>query len=151
MKPFPLIILLIFFISGGCIGLLVGQKTAPKEVAGVNCVPASHEEIDSFYTTTLGVTNKQKQALAPIEKEYLKKKQNFTAQMAEANFNLANIIEEKGYEAPEVAHAVMEIHKAMGDLQHLTLQHLAEVKGVLTQEQAELLKNHVVQRLRQNL
>lgn len=150
MKPLPLIMLLVFFFSGTSIGVFVGQKTAQKNVAGVNCMPASHEEIDSFYTHTLGVTDEQKQALAPIEKEYLKNKHIYTEKMTAANYKLADIIEQKGYEAPEVADVVMEIHRAMGRLQHLTLQHLAQVKSVLTKEQAELLKDHVVQRLRLN-
>ena len=150
MKPISVIMLLVFFFSGASIGMFFGQKTAMNSMSGVNCVPASHEEIDFFYTTTLGVTSEQKQALVPIEQEYLELKQTYTEQMAQANRNLANIIEQEGFEAPEIAHAVMEIHKAMGDLQHLTLQHLAEVKGVLTKEQAGLLSDHVVERLRQN-
>ena len=70
--------------------------------------------------------------------------------MAGANRTLSDIIEKGGYEAPEVGDAVMEIHRAMGGLQHLTLQHLAQVESVLTKEQADLLKDHVVQRLRLN-
>lgn len=150
MKPLSILMLLVFLFSGASIGLFVGQKTAQKNAAGVNCMPASYEEIDSFYTRTLGVTDEQKQALAPIEKEYLKQKQMYTEQMASANYKLADTIEQKGYEAPEVADVVMDIHRAMGRLQHLTLQHLAQVKSVLTKEQANLLKDHVVQRLRLN-
>ncbi len=150
MKPFSIILLLVFFFSGASIGLLIGQKTAPKQPQYTNCMPASHDEIDSFYTSTLGVTEEQRNILAPIEKDYLKEKKTYIEQMAEANYKLAGIIEQEGYEAPEVAEVVMEIHKAMGSLQHLTLQHLAKVKSVLTQEQAERLKDHVVMRLRQN-
>lgn len=150
MKPISIIMLLVFFFSGASIGLLIGQKTAPHRTQYTNCMPASHDEIDSFYTSTLEVTEEQKRLLAPIEKDYLKEKQAYTKQMAAANYKLANIIEQKGYEDSDVAEVVMEIHRAMGALQHLTLQHLAQVKSVLTKEQAELLKNHVVQRLRQN-
>jgi len=150
MKPFPIVLLLVFFFSGASIGLFVGQKTAPKHPQYTNCAPASHDEIDAFYTSTLGVTEEQRDILAPIEKDYLKEKQTYIEQMAAANYKLAGIIEEKGYEAPDVAEIVMQIHMAMGSLQHLTLQHLAKVKSVLTKEQAEQLKNHVVMRLRQN-
>lgn len=149
MKPISLVLLLVFFFSGASIGLFIGQKTATK-TQYISCVPASHEDIDSFYTGTLGVSEDQKQLLAPIEKEYLKEKQIYVEQMAMANSRLADIIEQKGYEAPEVAGVVMEIHRAMGSLQHLTLQHLADVKSVLTTEQADRLKDHVVMRLRQN-
>jgi hypothetical protein len=150
MKPFSIVLLLVFFFSGASIGLLIGQRTAPKQTQHTNCVPASHDEIDSFYTSTLGVTEKQRDILAPIEKDYLKEKQTYIEQMAAANYKLAGIIEQKGYEDPDVAEVVMEIHRAMGSLQHLTLQHLSKVKSVLTKEQAERLKDHVVMRLRQN-
>jgi len=148
MKIFPIIVLAIVFLSGSSIGLLIGQKTAPVNVQNAHCVPASHNEIDTFYTTTLGVTKEQRLQLAPIEAEYLKQKQIYTQQMAAANLKLAKIIEQKGYEDVEVADVVMEIHRPMGALQHLTLQHLAQIQTVLTAEQAEVLKHHVVQRLR---
>ncbi|TKB10792.1 Spy/CpxP family protein refolding chaperone [Desulforhopalus sp. IMCC35007] len=149
MKPISVILLLVIFFSGASIGLFVGQKTAPKPQQ-MNCVPASHDDLDSFYTKTLEATGEQRQLLAPIEKEYLIEKQTYIDQMAAANHKLADILEQKGYEDPEVAGVVMEIHRAMGSLQHLTLQHLARVKSVLTPEQAERLKDHVVMRLRQN-
>lgn len=150
MKPFSIALLLVFFFSGGSLGLLIGQRTAPKQTQHTNCAPASHDEIDSFYTSTLGVTEEQRDILAPIEKDYLEEKQTYIEQMAAANYKLAGIIEQKGYEDPDVAEVVMEIHRAMGSLQHLTLQHLSKVKSVLTKEQAERLKDHVVMRLRQN-
>jgi hypothetical protein len=149
MKPISLVLLLVMFFSGASIGLFIGQKTAPKP-QHMNCVPASHEDIDSFYTGTLEATEDQRRLLAPIEKEYLIAKQTYIDQMAAANHKLADIIEQKGYEDPEVAGVVMEIHRAMGSLQHLTLQHLAKVKSVLTTKQAKRLKDHVVMRLRQN-
>lgn len=150
MKPLSLILLLIFFISGASIGLFIGQKITPGHARHMSCVPASHDDIDSFYTGTLEVTEEQKRFLVPIEKKYNIEKQTYLDEMAGANDKLADIIEQKGYEDPEVADVVMEIHRAMGALQHLTLKHLADVKSVLTQEQAERLKNHVVMRLRQN-
>ena len=150
MKLFPIIVLVLVFLSGGSIGLLIGQKTAPGKAQNGHCVPASHDEIDTFYTTTLGVTKEQKLLLAPIEEAYLKQKQIYIEQMAAANNQLAQIIEQKGYEDEDVADVVMSIHRPMGALQHLTLQHLAQIKTVLTTEQAEVLQNHVVERLRHN-
>lgn len=150
MKPISIVLLLVFFFSGTSIGLFIGQKTAPEKSQKAVCVPASHDEIDSFYTNILEVTEQQKSLLAPIEQTYLKQKQGYTDQMAAANYKLADIIEQRGYEDPEIAEVVMDIHRAMGSLQHLTLQHLAKVKGVLTKEQSERLKDHVVLRLRQN-
>ncbi|PHR30220.1 MAG: hypothetical protein COA36_02215 [Desulfotalea sp.] len=151
MRPITVALLLVFFFSGVCLGLLIGQKTAPHYAHDINCESTSDAEMDFFYTSTLGVTDEQKDLLASIEKEYLKKKLTYTGRMAAANYRLADIIEQKGYEDPAVADVVMEIHRAMGALQHLTLRHLAQVKSVLTTKQAELLKDHVVQRLRQNL
>ncbi len=150
MKFLPIIMLVVFFLCGGSIGLLVGQKTAPSLSEKAHCVLASHDELDTFYTSILGVTEEQKKTLGPIEEEYLKEKRQYTEEMAAANHRLAKIIEEKGYKDENVADVIMDIHGAMGSLQHLTLQHLAQIQTVLTAEQAELLKDHVVERLRQN-
>ena len=70
--------------------------------------------------------------------------------MNSANNRLADILEQKGYEAPEIAAIVMEIHSAMGVLQHLSLKHLANLETVLTNKQSAILKKYAVQRLRQN-
>lgn len=150
MKFFPALMFAAIFLCGISIGLFVGQKTAPCIEGSGYCVPASGDELDTFYTSILGVTDSQKKQLAPIETEYLKQKAVYSEQMAKANIRLAEIIEEKGYGDEAVAQAVMNIHGPMGDLQHLTLQHLAQIRSVLTDEQAELLKAHVVERLRLN-
>jgi len=150
MKIFPLLLLLVIFLCGTSIGVFIGQKTAPYQQQSGYCVPASHDDIDTFYNTILGVTEEQRRSLAPIEKQYLKQKKIYTSQMADANRKLAQLIEDKGYDNEEVARTIMEIHTPMGGLQHLTLQHLAQIRSVLTDEQAELLKAYVVERLRQN-
>lgn len=150
MKKFPALLLAVFFLCGISIGIFIGQKTVKENRLDGYCVPASDDDIEDFYINFLGVTVEQKKLLRPIEEEYLKQKAVYTAQMADANGSLAEIIEVKGYNDVEVARAVMDIHNPMGALQHLTLQHLEQIRTILTDEQAELLKTHVVERLRQN-
>ena len=147
MKQIVVVIFLV--VCGGIIGIFIGQNTSPLLCKSNMCEPASPQEIESFYTDTIGVTEEQKQKLLDIEKEYLQEKEIYTKKMTVANNKLADVLEEKGYQAPEIAGIIMEIHTAMGVLQNLSLQHLATLETVLSAEQSALLKKYAVQRLRQ--
>ena len=59
--------------------------------------------------------------------------------MRQANQELAAAIaKSKGY-SPEVAAAVEKVHQHMGELQKASLEHLFEMRTVLTPEQGERL------------
>lgn len=150
MKPMSIIILLTFTFLGTCIGLLIGQKTAPQHTHHLDFAPASHAKLNAFYTSTLKVSEEQKRLLAPIEKNYHTLRQLHRSKLSRMNYELANLIEQKGYENPDVSRVVTEINKQTKALQHLILQHLTQVDGVLSKNQSEILKDYVVQRLRQN-
>lgn len=135
---------------GGTIGLFVGQKITSTNSQQNICQPASAQDIEIFYSQTVGVSEEQKKKLLEIEQNYQRQKTVYMQKMQSANNKLADTLEAKGYEAPEVAAIVMEIHSAMGMLQHLSLKHLANLETVLTQKQSIILKKHAVQRLRQN-
>lgn len=85
-----------------------------------------------------------------IERDYRKERDQFARQMHQANVQLAEIIENEGYESPKIRPAVAKIHTAMGELQALSLKHLSTIETVLEPEQAALLKENAVSRLRLN-
>lgn len=144
------IVVIFLLLCGGIVGVFVGQKTAPILYQQNICQPASSEDIDDFYSNIVGVTEEQKKKLRKIEREYQNEKEIYTLKMNSANNRLADVLEHKGYQAPEISSIVMEIHSAMGVLQNLSLKHLADLETVLTKEQAAILKKYAVQRLRQN-
>lgn len=85
-----------------------------------------------------------------IEASYQEERDRYTEQMHDANLRLAEVIDQDGYESKKIEPLVAEIHSAMGDLQALSLSHLAEIEKVLEPAQAALLKQNAVTMLRQN-
>jgi len=140
----------VIFFCGAAIGLWIGQKTSPGESSGVACRPAVQGELDLFYTEVLKISDAQKSEILQIEKTYQGNRDQFTERMHMANMQLADVIEKEGYSSNKIGALVSEIHLAMGELQTLSLNHLAAIENVLNPEQATLLKSNAVARLRQN-
>lgn len=87
----------------------------------------------------LHVTPAQHKALEPIEARYAERERALREKMRQANLELAAAIaKSKGY-SPEVAAAVEKVHQHMGELQKASLEHLFEMRTVLTPEQSERL------------
>ncbi len=140
----------IILISGISIGFWIGQNTASQTAMTATCRPVVQGELDQFYTEVLKITDRQKEQLLQIENEYQASKTLYTQNMRAANLSLAEVIEQEGYESKKIKPLVVTIHGAMGELQNLSLTHLASIEAVLTSEQAKILKQKAVARLRQN-
>ena len=150
MKMKILLYLAVFFICGAAIGIWIGQRTISEGPLTTGCRPITQGELDLFYTEVLKISNDQKARIMNIEQDYQAKRDQFTEQMRQANLSLADVIEEEGYESGKIRPRVTEIHRAMGELQNLSLTHLAAIEAVLNPEQAALLKRNAVETLRQN-
>lgn len=145
-----LVYLLVVFLCGGAIGGWIGQQSRPQYPEDISCRPASRDELDYFYTNILKVSDSQKSSIMEREKVYQQKRDQLAAQMHLANMQLADLIEDEGYESPGIRTLVHKIHTVMGELQELSLTHLSSIEQVLEPEQAKLLKDNAVSRLRQN-
>ncbi len=87
----------------------------------------------------LRVTPLQHKALEPIEARHAERERALREKMRQANRELAAAIaKSKGY-SPDVATAVEKVHQHMGELQKASLEHLFEMRSVLTPEQSERL------------
>lgn len=150
MKLKIVIYLVVFFLCGTAIGVWFGQRTSPGAFSAAGCRPPSHAELDLFYTDVLNVSSEQKSQITEIEKNYQINRERFTKRMHLANMKLADVIEREGYESAGIQPLVTEIHAAMGELQTLSLTHLAAIEEVLEPKQASLLMDNAVARLRQN-
>ncbi len=140
----------VIFISGISIGFWLGQNTTSQDPMTATCRPVVQGELDQFYTEVLKITDTQKEQLLQIEKKYQASKTLYSQKMRDANLSLAEVIEQEGYESKKIKPLVVKIHGAMGELQNLSLTHLASIEAVLQPEQANILKQKAVARLRQN-
>ena len=89
--------------------------------------------------TQLGITEEQDRRLTPIEKRYAEEKKHYSEMLRLANVELGKAILEDRTDSARVRAAVGQIHEAQGELQNATLQHIFEMKSVLTPEQYEKL------------
>jgi Spy/CpxP family protein refolding chaperone len=89
--------------------------------------------------TQLGITEEQEKALEPVEQRYAEQKKHYGEMLRIANAELGKAILEDRSESERVKAAVARIHEAQGALQNATLQHIFEMKPVLTPQQYEKL------------
>ena len=96
---------------------------------------ASHE----WLHRELQLTPEQHKALEPIEAKFGERERRLAGQLRAANANLAHVLaEEKAY-TPRVAAQVEMVHHCMGELQKASIEHLYEMRAVLTPEQGDKL------------
>ena len=87
----------------------------------------------------LNITPAQHRALEPIEKKFAEQNRVLRERMRAANHQLAVAIRQGRPESPEISSAVGQIHLHMGELQRASIDHIFEMRSVLTPEQGEKL------------
>ncbi|MEO6739922.1 MAG: periplasmic heavy metal sensor [Chthoniobacteraceae bacterium] len=95
----------------------------------------SHGEIHA----QLGITHEQEEALKPIEQRYAEQKKHCGELLRIANDELGKAILEDRGDSPRVKAAVARIQQAQGELQNATLEHIFEMRAVLTPPQYDKL------------
>ena len=148
MKQFWQILFFLMIVACAAIGgVLIGQNFLGKSSAVHH-----HAEGDmhALFHHDLNLNAQQDKKLAVIEKDFRRQRALYEEQMKLANMELAEAIKGSGYYSPQVQEAVDKIHGAMGELQKLTLQHLADMQGILSEKQNRQLEEKVVEQLYRN-
>ncbi len=101
--------------------------------------PVVSAEAHEWLHRELHITPEQHKALEPIEKRFAEKERMHREEMRTANRELAAAIRKGNANSPEIAAAVHKIHLHMGDLQKDSLDHIFEMRAVLTPEQGDKL------------
>jgi len=104
-------------------------------------------EIHRLLHDELTLTAGQHSKIESIERSFAVRKQALELELRADNARLATAIEaEHGY-GPQVSEAVDRSHKAMGELQKVTLEHIFAMRAVLTPDQAAKFDGAVVKAL----
>ena len=98
-----------------------------------------HGDSHAWIHTQLGITTEQEKALEPIEQRYAEQKKHYGEMLRIANAELGKAILEDRKDSERVKAVVARIQQAQGELQNATLQHIFEMKSVLTPQQYEKL------------
>ncbi len=148
MKQFWQILFFLMIVACAAIGgVLIGQNFLGKSSA-VHRHAAG--DMHALFHHDLNLNAQQDKKLAVIEKDFRRQRALYEEQMKLANMELAEAIKGSGYYSPQVQEAVDKIHGAMGELQKLTLQHLADMQGILSEKQNRQLEEKVVEQLYRN-
>ena len=97
----------------------------------------------------LDLTAYEQKALEPIETKFAERKRNLMSEIRSASKELGEAIKQDQADSPRVSAAVEKIHRAQGKLQEATLEHVFEMKEVLTSEQYQKLLNLTADELNQ--
>lgn len=80
----------------------------------------------------LKITPEQEQALEPVEKKFERERIRLSVEIQQGNRELAEAIRVDKTESPRVRDAIARIHKAQGELQNAVIQHVFDMKAILT-------------------
>jgi Spy/CpxP family protein refolding chaperone len=98
----------------------------------------------------LQLSAEQQKALQPVEERFHQQYQSANEQLIDANRQLAKLLSQSQSFSPEVAAAIEHVHHRMGELQKLSIQHLYDMRPLLTPEQNERLVKYAQQALENN-
>ena len=139
---FFLIIIVVAGAAAFCTGRIMAARGACCSVTAASPHDWLHDH--------LKLTVEQQKALEPIEARFHADFERANAQLIEANRELASTLGQTKEFSPEVSAAIEKVHHRMGTLQKLSIQHIFEMKPVLTPEQNERLLHYAQQALENN-
>jgi len=113
---------------------------------GHSSEPFGHEWLHK----ELNLSDEQVRALKPIEERFSTQEKELTRRLQDANRDLAKALSEQKAFTPKVSQAVEAVHHHMGELQKASLEHLFEMRQVLTPEQGDKLLKLASQTLEQS-
>jgi Spy/CpxP family protein refolding chaperone len=96
----------------------------------------------------LGLTPAQEKSLEPIEEEFASRRRELIAVIREGNRELADAILSDRSDSARVKACVDKIHRAQGELQNAVIQHVFDMRPVLTPKQYDHLVRMTADALR---
>lgn len=132
-----------FFLAVGAIAALSAFCTMHWMGKSHSAPSDPHEWLHA----QLDLTEKQHEALKPIEARFNASYGEAGVKLWEARTELAKALDAGDADSPEIAAAVHKIHQRMGKLQMLSIRHIFEMRTVLTKEQGDKLLHLAKQNL----
>ena len=128
-RPAPALILtVVLALLAGAGGAWIGARFVFPQRHSLSLHELVHKELD--------LSKEQKGQIAKLEQQFAGRRQAREAELHAANAELAAAINERHEYSPEVQTAVEHFHKAMGELQKQTVDHVLAMRKVLSPDQA---------------
>ena len=110
----------------GLAGIAVGHLLFVSERT-----PSLHEALHD----ELNLTATQDRQIETLERDFTTRRRALEAEMRAANGELAAAMREEHEYGPRVTAAVERFHRAMGELQGETMEHMFAMRAILSEEQ----------------
>lgn len=128
-RPAPALILTVALaLLAGAGGAWIGARFVLPQPHTPSLHELVHKELD--------LSKAQKEQIAMLERQFAARRQAREDELHAANAELAAAINERHEYSPEVQTAVEHFHKAMGELQKETVEHVLAMRKVLSADQA---------------
>lgn len=138
------LIFLSIFTATAYAGLYIGQRILHfKDTNSEKSTKRWHQILHE----NLEITEVQDLKLSPIEEKFISKRKALERQIGLANKELAEAIKKDKSLSLNVEKATSKIHQVMGELQRVTLEHLFEMRPILTDEQNRKLEQMITDAL----
>ncbi|MGD2131614.1 MAG: periplasmic heavy metal sensor [Maricaulaceae bacterium] len=136
------------FLMTALVAFLAGAVGA---ALGASVIVGGHEPetpgLHDLVHETLLLSPEQERALREIEESFALERREIEARLDAVNRDLAATIESHPSFDPAVGQAVERFHEVMGELQSATVQHVYDMRAILTDEQAEVFDERIARAL----
>lgn len=133
--PFRIALLILLALGAGFLGAVGANQWAAQNVDNTSLHSFVHDELE--------LSDKQLQTLDEMEDKFSIKRRSLELSLRAANATLADAMDQEHEYGPKVASAIETVHERMGELQKATVQHVFEMRSILTPQQQEAFDQRV--------
>lgn len=126
MKKSHLLLAVLLAVVAGCLGAIATDRWVNDENDG---------SLHQFVHDELTLSDDQNERLETLESRFAVERAELESSLRAANARLARAMENEHEYGPEVNAAIEDVHEKMGALQKATVQHVFNMRDVLTPEQ----------------
>ena len=142
MKRVVLFFAAVILVAG--LAAFLTLRWSDERTVGMNEI-AAHRWLHN----ELQLTSEQQKRLGPIEVKFVERERKLAEKLRLAKVDLAHAMAEDKAYTSRVAAEVEKVHRCMGDLQKASIEHVFEMRAVLTPAQADRLLDLAQQALEQ--
>ena len=138
-RPFRIVLLVLLAFAAGFAGSVVASSYLAKSDA--------QRGLHSFVHQNFDLTSAQEQALDEAERKFELKRKSVELSLRASNAALATAMEEEHEYGPKVSQAIEGVHEQMGELQKATIEHVFQMRMILTPAQRRAFDRRVADAL----
>lgn len=138
MKKTHLFLAILLAVVAGCLGAIAADHWFDNENDG---------SLHQFVHEQLALTEAQNKQLETLEARFAVERAELQSSLRVANARLARAMESEHEYGPEVNQAIEDVHAKMGALQKATVQHVFDMREILSPEQQHIFDRKVSESL----